>query len=179
MGLLRVLGLGFELTRRLGDVLVAVAVGDDLADFVNGDRGERHRVGAHVGDQADIALARELDTFVEFLRNAHGPLRVETELARCFLLQSRCREGRGRVAAALTLRDADCGQLAVRSGEDGFLHVARLRFVLEAELLDLVTAVTDQPGYEWLLVFADIGLDGPVLARLECLDFQLTLDDQP
>ena len=87
VGLLRVLRFGLELARLVGNVLFAVALCDDVAYLANRDFCERHRVGAHVGYQADIALSGEFDALVKPLRSAHGSLSVEAELARGFLLQ--------------------------------------------------------------------------------------------
>ena len=72
---------------------------------------QRHRVGTHVGDQADAAFA-DVDAFVQLLRQAHGALGVEAELARGFLLQRRGGEGRRRVAAALLAIDGEHPQRA-------------------------------------------------------------------
>ena len=70
------------------------------------------RVGAHVGDQADIALAN-VDALVELLRQAHRALGGEAELARGLLLQRRGRERRRRVAPALLALDAEHSQCAI------------------------------------------------------------------
>ena len=110
MRFLGVLRFVLELTRCFRNILCPVALGDHVANLLaTADIGQRHRVGAHVGDQADVALARQLDALVEFLCNAHRALRIEAELARRFLLQRRRRERRCRVAAALFLADAEDG----------------------------------------------------------------------
>ncbi len=57
MGFLRVLGLRLELTWGVRHVLAAIAFGDDLADLLHGGPGQRDRIGAHIRDQADVALA--------------------------------------------------------------------------------------------------------------------------
>ena len=88
---------------------------------------EVHGVGAHVGDEADAAFA-EIDAFIELLRQAHGALRGEAELARGFLLQRRGGERRRRIAAALLAVDGDDVQEALRGILDGLLDVARRRF---------------------------------------------------
>ena len=44
-------------------------------------------------------------------------------------------------------------------------------------MFDLLAFVANQSCHERLLAFADVGLDGPVLAGLECLDLELPLDD--
>src|SRR5215469_3196873 len=88
----------------LGDLVRAVEPCSDLADLAHGLGGECHRVGTHVGDQADAALADVLP-LVQLLREAHGAARIETELARGLLLERRGGEGRSRVAAALLAVD--------------------------------------------------------------------------
>ena len=76
------------------------------------DRGDRlarhlHAVGPHVGDQAG-GLAADIDALVELLRQPHGLLRAEAELARGLLLQRRGGERRVRIALdALLLDRAD------------------------------------------------------------------------
>ena len=70
--------------------------------------GQRHRVGTHVGDEADGAFA-EIHAFIELLRQAHGALRGEAELARGFLLQRRGGERRRRIALALLAVDGADG----------------------------------------------------------------------
>ncbi len=142
---LRILRLGLELARLFGNVVLAVALRDDLAYFVYRDLGQRYRIGTHIGYEADITFAGQLDTFVKPLRRAHGALRIEPELARCFLLQCGRREGRCRIAATLLPRDAERLQFPVRRVEQCFLDLARGRFVLEAELFDLVALVGDEP----------------------------------
>jgi hypothetical protein len=67
--------------------------------------GEVRGVGAHVGDQADLAFLAERHALVELLREPHGAAGGEAELARGFLLQGRGDEGRRRAALALLARD--------------------------------------------------------------------------
>ena len=87
VGLLRILRFVLEGARLIRDILLAVTFRDHVANLGDGNVGQRHRVGTHVGNQADLAFARQLDTFIELLRNAHRALRVEAELTRRFLLQ--------------------------------------------------------------------------------------------
>ena len=49
-----------------------------------------------IGDQPRC-LTADIDPFIEFLGNAHGPAGTEAELAAGFLLQCRCGERRLRV----------------------------------------------------------------------------------
>src|SRR5690606_23095662 len=87
--------------RLLRQVLLAVAGLDELARVRLRLGRDAGRVGAHVGDETDRALAAELDALVELLRDAHRPLRAERQLARRLLLQTRRDERRLRVALAL------------------------------------------------------------------------------
>ena len=84
---LSILRLGFERARRLGHVFGAVSFRDQFANLGDGYLGKRYGIRAHVGNKADIAFARKLDTLVELLCDPHSPLRIETEFARRFLLQ--------------------------------------------------------------------------------------------
>ena len=112
VGFLGVLRLGLVDARLLGHLVLAVQPGGDLADLRDRLGGQRHRVGAHVGDQADAALADVL-ALVQLLREAHGAARVEAELARGLLLQGGGGEGRRGVAAALLALDRVDGELTV------------------------------------------------------------------
>ena len=48
--------------------------------------GDAQRVGSHVGDQTDRAVALELDALVQLLRDLHGATRLKAQLARSLLL---------------------------------------------------------------------------------------------
>ena len=82
---------------RSRQIVGAILAGDVVADF--GDRLGRNpgRIGAHVGDQADQPLVAEFDTLIEALRDHHGALHAETQLARRILLQLAGREWRSRI----------------------------------------------------------------------------------
>src|SRR5690606_31870884 len=185
--LLRVLRLRRIAARRLGKVLLAVALRDHAAQLVERLVRERDRVGAHVRDQTDRALA-DVDALIEALRDRHRLLRAEAELARRFLLQRRRRERRGRIPAALLLldrgdrEDADRirGHVAARRARlDAALRVARRGLVRERELLDLRAFEYREPRLERLVGVPHRGFDRPVLLRLERRDLVLALDDQP
>ncbi len=109
---LGVLRLGAIDPRLLRESLLPVQLHDDFANLADGFLREIERVRAHVGDEADGALA-DVDAFVQLLRNAHGLLRAEAELARGFLLQGRGRERRRRIAAALLAVDPQYGEFAL------------------------------------------------------------------
>ncbi len=145
MGFLGILGLVLEFAHGIRNVFLAVAFGDDVANLLDGHGSQRDRVRAHVGDEADVAFAGQLDALVKFLGNAHGPLSVKAQFARRFLLQRRRRERCGGIAAALPLVDAHGGQGAAGGIEQCLFHVPCRGFILEAELLYLVAAVADEP----------------------------------
>src|SRR5207244_3784162 len=172
--LLRILRLGLVDARLLRDLLLTVKPRGHFADLLHRFRGERHRVGAHVGDEADAAFAQIL-TLVQLLRESHGAPGVEAELAGRLLLQRRGGEGRGRIAAALLAIDREHAQLAAGRRADGALDLARFGFVGEAELLDLAAAILQQLQREGLRAVRPLALDGPVLLRQERADLFLAL----
>ena len=75
------------------------ALADDLVGFVLGGRGDVHRVGAHVRDEAR-GLAVDGDALVEPLRHRHRASGPEAQLAAGLLLQRAGREGWRRIALA-------------------------------------------------------------------------------
>jgi hypothetical protein len=137
VGFLCILRLGLVDTRRLGKAFLAVKIFDGGADLGHGLHGQRHRVGAHVGDEAYGAFA-EIHAFIQLLRQPHGALRRETQLAGGFLLQRGGGEWRRRIALALLAVDGIDGELASGGLVERGLGFARIAFVGEAELLHLL-----------------------------------------
>src|SRR5262249_53855696 len=129
-------------------------------------------------DETDGAVAG-IDAFVELLREAHGSLGAEAELAGRLLLQRRSRERRCGIAAALLAIDLQHLEIAVRGIPPRALDRMRLAGVLERELLDLLSLVFDQLERELLRGVLARSLDGPVLARLEGGNFFFALADEP
>ena len=184
-GLVRLLGIlrfGLVDARLLRHLILAVQPRGDLAYLLHRFRRQRHRVGAHVGDQSHAAFADVL-SLVQLLRETHGAPGVEAELAGRLLLQRRGGEGRSRIAAALLAIDREHAQLAAAIGgragrrPDGALDLARLLFVGEAELLDLLAAILQQLQRKGLRAVRPLTLDGPVLLRQERADLLLALAD--
>ncbi len=181
--LLRVLRLGLEHARFIRDFLLAVKSRRDRTDFLHRFLRERHRVGAHVGDQADIAFA-EVDALVQLLRQAHGAAGVEAELARRLLLQRRGGERRcGRTASLLAIdrehtqssRRPAAGRIA-RGGLHRVLDLARGRLVGKRELLDFAAAIFDQLQRERRSA-QRLAFQCPVFPRNERFDLRLSLAD--
>ena len=175
MGLLRVFGFGDVFARRHGDVIRA-EIGFDLApDGGDGLFRKLHAVGSHVGDETH-GVAADVDAFIELLRQAHGLLRGEAELAAGLLLQSGGDERRRRVALGAFFVNLGDGEGA---GFDGFLGGQCLGFVVEVELFELLALVMRQAGGEGGAGRGDhAGFDGPVFAGFENLDFGLALADE-
>ena len=173
--LLGVLGLDLVVARRLGDIVLAIDLADDIAGFGDAFWAHGDAVGSHIGDQAD-GLAADVDAFIQLLGGLHGALGGEAQLARGFLLQGRGGEGRGgRALAGLLLDGGDLehGLFDRRLGGQGRALVA------EVELGELLAFVLDQAGRERIGASRDVGVDAPVFLGLEALDLHLALDDQP
>ena len=85
MGLLRALRLGLVDAALGHRELGAEAVADDVERLAHGHAGHGRRVGAHVGDEPDVAL-RRLDALVQALGDAHRPrgLKLSLRLASCW-----------------------------------------------------------------------------------------------
>ena len=181
--------------RRIGHGFRAIQLADHLANFTDGFVGKIDRIGTHVGDETDGALA-VVDTFIKLLRESHGALRRVAELARRFLLQRRGGEGRRRVAVTLLALDVEHGERAGRHKPPrafaiGLCHSGagtarrpQCRLdgigtgrVGEAELLDLASGELDETERKGLsAAFAD-GIERPVFARYKRLNFRLALAD--
>src|SRR5436190_13546038 len=112
--------------------------------------------------------------FVQALRDHHGALYAESELARRVLLQFAGRERSSCIAAPLLLfYGAD---QPIRGFEGG----ANLACFFLVRNFDLLFAFADEAGIEGRrLGSGKIGVNGPIFFFVECLDFTLTLDDQP
>ena len=76
----------------------------------------------------------------------------------------------------LTLDPGDADFAAGCSLDRG-AHVGGLLFTRDGELLDLLAAIFDEPRRERLLRLLDVGVDSPVLARLEARDLFFALAD--
>src|SRR5882724_11940693 len=76
-----------------------------LARFADRVLRDSHRIGAHIGDQADLAFGSKLNTFVKPLRQSHGALYGEPQLAGDILLEFAGGERSGWIAATFFLLD--------------------------------------------------------------------------
>ena len=94
---LRILGFVAEIYRCCGQVAGVEIFRDIVAHVFDGFARQIHRIGTHIGDQADRAAA-DIDTLVQLLGGAHGAIRGHAELAYRLLLQRGGRKRRGRAA---------------------------------------------------------------------------------
>ena len=124
---MRVLRIGLRLVvdRLLGQVVGPELLADELAHVGQRLIGDARRVGSHVGDEADGALTRQLDTLVELLRDHHRLLDGEARR----LLQLAGDERRDRALLPLFRRHR-------RDGPGRLLQVVedRVRLGLVADL---------------------------------------------
>ena len=86
----------------------APGAGDPARACAAGDGRDAHRVGAHVGDEADGLAA---DSFVELLGDAHGTRGAHAEPVARRLLEGAGGERRHGPAALLALRHRSDGEL--------------------------------------------------------------------
>ena len=145
---------------------------DISARFLQRVFGNPRGVRAHVGDQADRALFAQLDALVEPLRQDHGALDAEAQLARRFLLQCGGDEGRHRIAALLARTDR----------LDDVIRAIELRDhpisdLLAAELRRLVVLFDQVRVQQRRFARAQVRVDGPILVLEERGDFALALHD--
>ena len=73
MRFLRVFGLGAINARLFGESFLPVELNDHFANLTDGFLRKIERVGTHIGNEPDRALAG-VDALVELLRDAHGLL---------------------------------------------------------------------------------------------------------
>jgi len=174
--LLRVLGRALVDARLLGQVFAPVVADDLLARRLDRLARELHRIGAHVGDQAD-RLAADVHALIQALGGAHGLRGAHPQLARGFLLQRGGGEGRGRMAAHLLALDGGDG---IGSAGGDLAHgLLGRRLRRQVELVELAPVQMRQPrGDDLARGGAEIGVDRPVFAGLERLDLGLALADQ-
>ena len=177
VGFLRVLGLGL-----VGVGLVRQGAGAEsraITSRISLTRIVRQadRVGTHVADQADRAFLADGHAFIQLLRDLHGALGGEAELARGFLLQGGSGERRGRAALAFLAGHVGDVQRALRGLLDAQARGLGGVAVGDGELLELLAVQLGQARGEGLRGMQALGLDRPVFAGDEGFDLFLALDD--
>ncbi len=174
VGVLRSLLRGVDVGL-VGQLVGAVAGGDQLAHA--GDRlvGDAGRVGAHVGDEAELAAIADHPSLVEPLRQRHRALDREAVAARRLLLQPAGDEGgRGALLRLLALDRGDPELAARELGLDrgGGLGAADLGL----PAVELVEP-RDELGRRSSGGGGEPRADHPVLDRHEGVDLGLPVAD--
>ena len=175
MGFLRILRLSAIDARLFGEIVVSEICLDETATAANGIAAEDDAVRPHIGDEAD-GLPTDIETFVELLRDLHCPAGAEAQLPAGFLLQCRCGERRGGIAANRLLLNGGDGELA---RFDRLLRGIRFGFGLDAQTIKTLTIEMRRPRRE-RNAFRRVELadDRPVLLWFEGFDFRFALADQ-
>ena len=179
MGFLGVLGPRRVFGRRIGQELTPEAFADEGARIGLGGFRHIHRVGPHVGDQTGRAGAG-VHAFVQGLSGAHGPARVEIELAARFLLEGAGDErGRGFALAVFAIHPEHNPVRAFERGE----HALGVGLIPQ---IGIGAAHLEQTGDEGSVAIdgrlgralGELGFKRPVLDGDEPEDFPLALDHE-
>ena len=184
MGLLRVPRLRLE-PARLGQGVLGAELGPhELGDLAERGLGDRERVGSHVGDQPDRALARQVHSFIEALREGHRLPGAEPELAGRLLLQGGGLERGPRpllAFLALHLGHAVVGLAEPLDVRRGLGLGGQQHALLVGRARDPSLGHAHEPGEERTILAPrrEAGIDAPVLDRGEVADLALALDDHP
>src|SRR6185312_14216755 len=90
---LRIRSLGLAVQLWSGSEMIGAEQSrEDIPSLKRRAFGDASRVGAHVRNETDRAFGSELDAFVQILRDAHRPLRTESEFLGGLLLDRAGRE---------------------------------------------------------------------------------------
>ena len=148
--LLGILRFGLEYPDFIGKPVLAIQLDDGAAHLGNGFLRQVERIGAHVGDEPDLAVA-DVHAFVQLLSGAHGLLRAEREFAGGFLLQGRRGERGGRIAAPLLAVDLENREHTLGGLAQRALHFVGLFRGGEAENCSTLAPSysTSLPGNFW------------------------------
>ena len=163
---LRVLRFGLILARLVGNIAAVVAIGDRPPRGADRAAVHLNAVGTHVSDRAVL---------IEILRDPHRVAGRKAELARGFLLQGRCREGRRRIARQRLGFDAVDGEMPRL--HIGFGGVC-IGFVGDRQALDLVAAPARESRLERRAAHFELARDRPILLRNKGFDFAFAFDDE-
>ncbi|MNO81090.1 hypothetical protein D3C76_723160 [compost metagenome] len=150
--------------RRFRQVLLAELVFDVSTRHRHGISREVGRVGTHISDVAG---------FVKTLGHHHGFLHAEAQAVARSLLQGRCDERRRRLAAGrfvFALDDAVAGSLELLQRGHGLGFIERL------EGFAFLAGHVEAHGRAFC--GAEVGVNFPVLFRVERADFTFALDHQ-
>ena len=176
MRLLSILGLALKDGWAARQIFCRKVATDVVANFGNGFLRQRHRVGTHVGNQAD-GLAADVHPFIERLCGAHGPFGGHAQLAHSLLLQGR----RGERCCGITLfcllfdtHHFGWQFCIVKSCKDGIVFC----LTLDAELVEFFSLILEQAGGKCLVILVTIQMHSPVFLAGKGFNFQFAFDDQ-
>ena len=145
-----------------------------VANFHQSVFRQGYRVGTHIGNQTDGALAH-IYAFVQLLGSTHGAVGGHAQFAHGFLLQGGGGERGSRIAAALFLLNFD---------DFGFFasqiinHTLLCRFIGQGKLLQFVTFVMGELGGKFAATFVAVQMHRPIFLLGKGLDFVFTLANQ-
>ena len=157
----------------LGGQIVRIIILPDIrSGFLEGLVGNAKGIGAHVGNQPHGTLWAQFDSFIEFLRHAHGFLGGEAQFSGGFLLEFAGRKRRRGRAFRLLLLYSDnhkgCGFQ--------FLHeTGRLGFCADFGLFLVDFNEARLEG--WRIRALQRGRNVPVFFRDKFTDFVLAITD--
>ena len=158
---------------RIGQVGCAIGFGDVFAHLGKGFGSDAGRIGSHVSNEADQSLVAKLDAFIQTLRNHHGALYAEAELARGILLQLAGRKRRSGIAPALFLFRGPYSPIGIFKSEPDFFRV------LAVGDFNFLFALPEKACVErGRLRGRQIGVDRPIFFFLEGLDLAFAIHDQ-
>ena len=172
-GLVGVLGIGLGLIAVGFGVGVPVAAQDKALGLRQGLLGKAQGVGTHIGDKAHGALPGDVHALIELLGDGHGPPGGHAQLPGGLLLHGG--GGEGRRGAPLLV-----GALHALHREGGVFrlpdHRVHLGLAFQLRLLPVLPVVAGGKG---LVAAQEVHVQGPVLLRLEGLDFPLPVVHHP
>ena len=176
MRLLGVLRLDLIFTRDARHIFGAEFLADHRARGRHRLRRDIDAIGTHVGDEAR-RFAANIDAFIKALGEAHGVFRRHAQFARGLLLQGG--GGERRIGMALGRLGLDRLNRECRLFKRLF-EIFGLRPGANVEPGDFLAISPDEAGGKGLVgLIAQKSHQRPIFARLEFLDFQLAVANQP
>ena len=175
-GFVRVLraALGLIAPGRTGIIRRAIAAFDDVARRRERFFRNTQRIGTHIGDETDRALARDLHTFIKLLRDHHRAARGHVELAGRLLLKRGGDERRRGIALFLAVFHALHRKYLAIHVRDNALHICLTR-----EILLFGAAVIVRREAAGFTHAVQQNVQRPVFLRHERADLIFAVHDQP
>ena len=131
------------------------------------------RVGTHIGNETDRALAADVNALIKLLGDRHGAARRHVKLARSLLLQRGGRERRRGRTLLVRAFDALDGKDLVADLRHNIFHLLRRGRLFLFSVCAVVMGKELSLGGR----IEQLCIQCPVFLRCECLDFLFTLVD--